>query len=357
LLVILIGLSTLHGSSAEWLQNPLAFGGQAVPSRLIIVLLLYFGAGFWLLSQAHWLELNARWLLNDVEKDPSIERIWQWGSVLILLATGLIAAFLPIGPTLAISRLVNGLVFGLLFLVNLLFYAFAMPLFLVLSWLSQQPVQEMAPPPPLEPATTAQSLEQMISPAFETLAIISSSAFWTIFVLVAGIALLYFIRERQIRLSKATLRLAGRKILLWLQQLIARLRDSSVQLPTMPRLQTAGSAPSGGFADRLRRFLPLGALTPREQVRRFYLSTVHRAGERGVRRPPAATPLEFERDLHVNWPAAGDDLSELTGAFLEARYGAGEIEPATLEPIRRTWQRVQKELKRQREDKEPDSSE
>ncbi len=52
--------------------NPLALGGSGLEPNHLIILLLYFGLGFWLLSQAKLMEMNARWLVNGINKEDQI---------------------------------------------------------------------------------------------------------------------------------------------------------------------------------------------------------------------------------------------------------------------------------------------
>ena len=85
---------------------------------LLIAMLLYFGVGFWLLSQAKLMEMNARWLVNNITKDEQMERTWQRSSLFTLVLVGLVAAFLPIGPTLAISRILGALIQVIFFILN-----------------------------------------------------------------------------------------------------------------------------------------------------------------------------------------------------------------------------------------------
>jgi hypothetical protein len=91
-------------------------------------------------------------------------------------------------------------------------------------------------------------------------------------------------------------------------------------------------------------FIRLNALSAREQIRYFYLSTVRRAGERGVPRDRSETPSEFAADLKENWPEAEGDIEALTDAFLHARYSRQEIEDVS--PVKQTWKRVKSSLRR-----------
>jgi len=83
-----------------------------------------------------------------------------------------------------------------------------------------------------------------------------------------------------------------------------------------------------------------GPLPPRERIRYFYLRTVRRAAERGLARPVHETPLEFAGDLEVSWPDAGEDVRELTAAFLAARYTARDLSLADARTAQPVWRRI-----------------
>jgi hypothetical protein len=89
----------------------------------------------------------------------------------------------------------------------------------------------------------------------------------------------------------------------------------------------------------------LNALSPRNKIRYFYLSTVRRAGQRGVERRKNHTPLEYSDDLKENWPHSDGDLDSLTAAFLRARYNPKEIKEEEIEPVKRIWKRIKPALR------------
>jgi hypothetical protein len=75
-------------------------------------------------------------------------------------------------------------------------------------------------------------------------------------------------------------------------------------------------------------------------VRYFYLSLARRAAEGGIGRQSGETPLEYLDDLRATWPEAGEDLEQLTDAFLEARYSAHSVEADEARTLRERWKRA-----------------
>lgn len=56
-------------------------------------------------------------------------------------------------------------------------------------------------------------------------------------------------------------------------------------------------------------------------MRRAYLRTERRLGQRGWPRQPYETPFDYERRLKAEWPGPGTDLAVLTRGYVNARYG------------------------------------
>ena len=108
--------------------------------------------------------------------------------------------------------------------------------------------------------------------------------------------------------------------------------------PTDAAAPTAGPPP-----------LDLGrrrAVTPREQIRAYYLAAVRRAGQSGVPRADNATPLEYVRELKEHWPEAEAELDELTEAFVEARYSPRPIDHPMVARVKAEWKRLRERLRR-----------
>lgn len=349
LLVFAVGLSTLEIRSLDALKNPLAIGRLGLQPGLLIMLLLYFGIGFYLLSQAKLMEMNARWLLNDIAADEEMKKRWQKASLLLLLLVGGVAAFLPIGPNLAIGRILTALLYVIFFIVNIIIFLLSIPILLLFALFSGQPVEEAAPLLPLNPQFLEAAPPPEPSPLAETLTMVLSSAFWAIFLFVAVMALLFFLRERKSIVKGESAGQIWQQFLQWLNGLWWRLwqwaGNIRLQLPKMTRERDDDSQ-TGGENRRRWRFFRLGALAPREQIRYFYLSTVRRAAEKGVKRESAETPLEFAEDLKDNWPVVEGEVDDLTAAFLKARYSDQPITKEDIPETKETWKDVRRQLKK-----------
>jgi hypothetical protein len=349
LLAVTVGLISIEIQSYDFLKNPLAVDRLGLQPALLIIMLLYFGIGFWLLSQAKLMEMNARWLVNNITKDEQMERSWQRSSLLILLLVGLIAAFLPIGPTLAIGRILNALIFALLFIINLLVFLISLPIALLFALLANRSIAEGAPIPPLAPQALADNVPPGLSSLGETVAMVLSSAFWSIFAVVVVLALLFFLRERKNLSQEKSVVALWQRFIAWLEEFWwrFRMRVNAVRLQFPVHLAKEKGREKGGESGKGHwRFIRLSGLSPREQIRYFYLSTVRRAGERGIKRETAETPLEYAEDLKDNWPEVEEEVEALTDAFLKARYSDKPITSDDVPDVKETWKDVRRQLKK-----------
>jgi hypothetical protein len=313
--------------------------------------LLYFLAGFWFLSHARLLYLNARWLLDGVAKDADLERSWQRNALVVLLAIALIAAFLPIGSSLAISRILAIGLSGVAYLASLVFsffgYLFAAGLVALSRNIEQTPVEplDFPPPPPIQPEIPPATPNPLLT-------MVISSAFWALLIAFVIGSLLFFLRERGYKIEMnrvqgywATVGERLQEAWAWLRgRARAARRTLRARLQT-DRLTQASDRPTNYSHPR---FFRLGALSPREQIRYYYLAVVRRAGERGVSRLDSETPLEFVEDLKNTWPESEGDFDEITNAFLEARYSPQPITGEDVNPIKERWKRLKAELRARR---------
>lgn len=349
LLAVTVGLSSIEIQSYDFLKNPLAVDRLGLQPALLIIMLLYFGIGFWLLSQAKLMEMNARWLVNNITKDEQLERSWQRSSLLILVLVGLIAAFLPIGPTLAIGRILNALIFALLFIINFLVFLISLPIALLFALLANRSIAEVAPMPPLAPQALADNVPPGLSSLGETVAMVLSSAFWSIFAVAVVLALLFFLRERKNLSQEKSVVALWQRFVAWLEEFWwrFRMRVNAVRLQFPVHLTKEKGREKGGESGAGHwRFIRLSGLSPREQIRYFYLSTVRRAGERGIKRETAETPLEYAEDLKDNWPEVEEEVEALTDAFLKARYSDKPITSDDVPDVKKTWKDVRRQLKK-----------
>ncbi|MFN2138521.1 MAG: DUF4129 domain-containing protein [Candidatus Promineifilaceae bacterium] len=347
-MVIAVGLSTLGQQSVETLFAPLVSARAHLNPLLLSALLLYFIIGLWLLSQANLMHRNARWLVNGLKVDAKARRGWQRASLIMILLVAFVAALLPIGSTSTLSQIVSVLLYWLLFLANAIIFLITLPFALILAFFTgaaAAPLEQLPgtlQPPPLEPLP-----ESGPTALADTIAMVLSSGFWAVFVVAVVLAGLYFLRERRSGAGATDGAHWRKKLRAWLAALWLRLRGGvlSLQSGLGSFRESEPSAPKETAQRPHWRFLRVGGLPPREQLRYFYLSTLRRAGDKGVERPSAGTPVEFLDTLQQNWPEAGENLDELTEAFLKARYSDEPVDVSDLPPVKATWKAARRKLR------------
>ncbi len=321
-----------------------------IPSSLAVAMLLYFLLGLALLSQARLAMLRAQWLLDGVEMPERLPSRWNRWSLLVILAIGLLAALLPLGSTWQLGAIVNALVMFFvriaLFVISLIISLFA----LILSLFGEQPPMPELPQE-LAPALPQESIE----PLFTAPQWLGGATLWVIVLLALLLAL-------RLLLGRDGLDVTRRKLQLLLARLGTHLRSwgrgvqdaaRSIQFNLPGRRARANDT----TARQPWRFVRLGGLPPREQVRYFYLSTLRRAADQGIVRQPAQTPQEFVHDLEQTWPAAELDVEALTEAFVIARYDAAEISPDEAQQVKSVWERIKRALRGKRATQKGDSDE
>lgn len=331
--------------------SSLAGARLGLRTELVLFLLLYFLAGFALLSQARLAAMNARWLINGVTRAGQVEQSWHRYTLLLLGGIALVAAFLPIGSTFAIGRILQMAVWVLSTAASIIMTLLSTLLAWIISLFTGDPapatteplLQPTLPPPP---TLTATPIPPALPPSAVDSGLIVSSLFWAVAIVVSVMAISFFLRERGVKVNTAVFqsiwhqfrtwlqtawRGAGHQVRDWQQAVRARLQREPDEKP-------ANQPPW--------RFIRLNGLSPREQIRYFYLSTVKRAADKGVPRQEAETPLEFAQDLKQSWPDAEEDVDVLTEAFLEARYGRSPIEAEDVSPVKKRWQQVKSSLRR-----------
>jgi len=348
-LVVLLcaALASFNLPEFTTIDNPFTSGltRLGLSSSMLASLLIYFLCGFLLLSQGRLAILEMRWLASGVKQQTPIGRHWHRRTLFVLLAIGLIAAFLPVGSTLPFMKIMNLIFYGVYTAITAVFYIGSLLIFFILSLFLPKgtPSEETTPPPSFSPP-----LQTQITPieTNETLQYILSSAFWAIALIMCIIAFVFFMRDRGIKLNSTHLQRLWLTLKLWWQQLRQGINEQMQDIQggleslfTQKPEETTKQSPW--------RFMRINDLSPREKVYYFYLSTVKRADQKGVPRQKSETPLEFADDLKSNWPDAEQEIDELTDAFLQARYSPASIEDDDVTPIKKQWKRLKASLRKQ----------
>ncbi len=343
-LIICAGLTTIdinQMNEAFSLRSVVRLG---VSPLLLTALLLYLLVGLWLYSQVRWQMLRMRWLLERTTIQPDLERTWNRTSGWVIIAVALAAAFLPIGSTFGLARIVQFLIIVVMGLIQLFLTLVIFLLSLPLLLLSPNEVTnnvDPLPPISLDPSTFSLPPLEPSGPNLWT-----NGLFWLVLLILTIGAVIFFLRERGYPLPFRTLsqlwQIVIEMVRRWWHGARGRIQAITTALQR-GRESTPASPPSSPWS-----FFRLNALSPREQIRYFYLAAVHRAGEKGVTRNKAETPLEFAQDLQQNWPEAQEEITQLTDAFLHARYSPQPVTPEDVNPIKRTWKQIKTTLRRQK---------
>jgi hypothetical protein len=346
--IILILFAAVTTFDVEQVVGPGEFDLRSL-SRLglhpsmLAAMIAYFLIGFWLASQARLAVMRVRWLIEGVTVEPRVARSWQRTSLILLLVIALLASLLPIGRTVGIARILE-VFFGLGFLlVNAIFAVFAGLLYVILSLL--MPDRQGEPPEAAMPTVGFPTIEAP-PPAGGGPSYVFGGLFWLVAVAITILATLFFLRNRGYPISGAAAGRLWRSIAGWLRLLWRGLGGRVEELGQAIRSRLAAGRSGSAAETPPWRFVRLNALSPRDQIRYFYLATVRRAAERGVKRSRAETPMEYAQELKENWPEAQNEVEELTGAFVRARYSPRPIAAEDVSPVKESWKRVKNALRR-----------
>ena len=310
------------------------------PPGMLSALLVYFGAGLALLSQARLALLNSRWLYSSAKKTVAIEHGWARQTGWILAVVGAIAAFLPLGSTTLIGRILETTIRllsqAVIFLISLFFGLFAL-LFPDREFepigpeeISVPPITPPEPPPPLaagEPGV----------PVIGTL-------FWIAAIVVTILAVVFFLRDRGIRIPMPNWRKIWNVLQNWWASFWRGVADQAADIrdAVITRLVRDEIEPD---QNQPWRFIRLNSLSPRQKLRYFYLSTVQRAERGELARDDNETPLEYAAELKEHLPQSGAAIDAVTAGFLQARYDDKDVSAADVERIEPLWKQLRKSIK------------
>ena len=164
--------------------------------RLVIaVIVVYFLCGLLLLSQGQLAVLRARWTIDRLPISTGILRNWPIYTLVVLLATALLALFLPLGDTLLISRVFGAMLDALYFVVSLIFQLISLLLILLFSLL---PHSQSIPPTPA--ATRSDECTAAHAADGGDSAMDWWGAFWTTMLFILALAAYFYFTDRETNL-------------------------------------------------------------------------------------------------------------------------------------------------------------
>jgi len=326
--------------------NTMEIGGPPRPLAPLssAAALIYVVSGFVLYSRARLMVLQAKWVQEGAHVAPLVEQRWIRSSWLLIALIVAGAALLPRSYALGLLDTLRAILGVVGYALAMIGYALMWLLALLLSlpaWVlslfmpTGTPVSSAPPPsPPVAP------------PQIEhTPNLLAALVFWLCIALLVGYAVAVVVQRHPalmqrigvialIQLFIAWLRSIWRQSVSWAALAIRAVEDALRQPATA--------------LQRRRGYVSLRRMTPRDQVRYFYLATLRRAAQSGVARLPAQTPYEYAARLEHALPEAASDVAMLTDGFIAAQYSPYTLTADDAERARRPWERLRRALRARR---------
>ena len=321
----------------------------AATSAIVLNALIYFVIGLLLVSQAQYTIQRARWQIQRVPVLDRIGRRWFMMVVVFLSVIALVSALLPIGYSVGILQVIGTVVMWVVFALAQIFFAILFLIGILINWVASlfgiglrmpDAGMQAPPPPPISSDPTVGA-----GPAWW--ALVRSLLFWGILGAIVLYSVFGFARDRWGVLEGFSLsRWLGMFLDLW-RGLRGGARDvlgawGRSLRAGMARLRDRGAAATTWWHPHM------GRLTPRERIRYYYVSTLHRATRQGLGRREADTPDEYRERLRQALPEAHAEIEALTQAFVEARYSAHDMPDEQAKGIARVWRALRRAFHQKR---------
>jgi hypothetical protein len=346
------GLLVLISGISQWVARSgfqsLTDLNRPTMGGVVLNVMLYFMLGLVLLSQINLTRLRVRWEVQKIDIAPGIIKRWAGYGLLFLSLLTAIAFILPTGYGIGFLQTTGYLltyffsIFILLF--QMVIVLVTLPIVLLLSWLgysAADPLGAMtvAPPPILSDETAA-------TPGWLT--VLRSALFWLVATAAVGYLIKTYLDDRP-ELVRQLLALRPIAVMVNLIKTLWRILRAGVVsgIRRLPRTINGNSkarakereAGTGGWFRRHKD-------SPRLRVIRYYLNIVQQAGQKGNRRRQSQTPFEFEPELTRSAPEVENEIQDLTGAFVQARYSKTEVDIGQVSNAQHWWQRIKQVLRR-----------
>jgi hypothetical protein len=336
------------GLTRVGLANLLNMERPPVP-QIVLNALLYFLLGMAMLGQVHFTRLRRQWTSQKIKVPDQLTGRWVRYSLALVGLAALLAFLLPTGYTVGLLDIVAVILQILFFILTVVFVILWFLLSLLLlpfTWL-------FGMKPPDRPGSLSLSRSYR-SPQPDLgsgargpgwLELLRSLLFWTI-----TLGMVYYVIRSYLRDHPEILEtLSSLKPIRILRGLLAalwrRLSDwAELARERMPRQLLGRWMREAEDSESPFHFFRLGALSPRERILYYYLSVLRRASQRGIPRRQAETPREYEDTLNPRLPEAQQDLTQLTEAFIEARYSLHTFDRKRDQQTRAYWKRVRTAL-------------
>ncbi len=315
---------------------------------LVLNVLVYFLLGLVMLGQVRFATLYKRWQSQGTKVADDLPRRWVRYSLALIGLAAFLAFLLPTGYTMGFLETVGwtlGIIIGIIwYIARLLVLLVTLPLIWLL-WLLSRLLGETASVPRSRFSPPDLLQQPSASAAPDWLEIVRSLLFWVVAVGIVFYVVRSYLRDhpevREALLALGLIRALRRLwVALW-HRLGKWVRSAGEHIPRgfLSLRPAHRKLPREPF-----RFFRLGALSPREQIRYYYLSILRRASELGFPRRPAQTPDEYRTTLEPNLPEAREEMNLLTQAFVEVRYSRHKVESDQARRVQASWKQVKAAL-------------
>ena len=319
-------------------------------SGLVVNVMIYFALGLALISQAHFSILQVSWRIRRIDVSPRLGTRWAWLAVSFLALIMALALTLPTGYSVglpqAIAFMMTAMMRVMSFVGTWLLYLIALLLGALVNALGlrEGPTASRRPPPAQLPSLLPGS--QGDASTLPLLELLKSILFWGILLVIVGYSVYHFLRERRGLLPGLEGGLLGR-LIAWLHTLWQGTQSWSTRARKAIASRLSRRPDPGKPVGRWR-LIRLSRLSPRQQVRYFYLSVLRRAARTGHTREPQQTPYEYGQAVAKCLPEVAPEMTTLTQAFVEARYSQRIQDEQEADAIKKVWQRVRATLTRRK---------
>jgi hypothetical protein len=335
------------GITRVGIANLLNLERPPVP-QIVLNALLYFLLGLAMLGQVHFTRLHQQWEAQKIRVADQLASRWVRYSLAFVGLAALLAFLLPTGYTVglldAVAVILNVLAYVLTVLSTIIWLLLSL-LLLPFTWLFGMKPPNRPRSLPLLRSYRSPQPGLGTARGLDWIELLRSLLFWTITLGMVYYVIRSYLRDhpeilealsslKPIRILRDFLTALWRRFTGWAQ--FARDR---IPRRLLGRWMREARLSEGSF-----RFFRLGALPPRERVLYYYLSVLRRAGQRGIPRRQAQTPHEYEGALNPHLPEAQQDLTQLTEAFIEARYSLHAFDRKYDQQARAHWRRVRAAL-------------
>ncbi|MCP4538302.1 MAG: DUF4129 domain-containing protein [Chloroflexi bacterium] len=338
-LLIIAGIARLGIATLLDTSHP------SVPGMVLNVL-LYFLLGLTMLGQSHFTRLYRLWQGQKVQVAEDLASHWIRYSLIFIGLAALIAFLLPTSYTFSLLEVASTLIYILGYIVTMIgmFLSFLIGLFfLPFAWLfgDESSPETMPQLPQLSP--------EIVPPATGSVApnwweILRSLVFWVAALGMVIYVIRSYLHDRPELLTALTafkpVRLLRDFLTALWRRLTGLMEAVSARLPRRLRRQVRPESPESPF-----NLFRLGAMSPRERILYYYLSILRRADRVGLSRRRAQTPNEYDAVLGPHLDQAQREMTQLTQAFVEARYSRRTFDHEQDRRIRTRWQQVKSALR------------